>query len=366
LPDPLRHVRALAEEIGPRAAAGPAEARAARYIAEAARGYTHQVWLEPFPTFVSAAAARLLVGGLSLCGGLLVWAAPEAAAAVSGVAAASLLGQALRWIELGWLFRRGKSQNVVTVVPSAGSIRRRLIIVAHYDSAAAPPLAPAVAWLTSAGVFLLPVLLFGYLFSGAAVWQWLSLPLMALVAVGILLSHGRQSTGGGESAAGVAVALAAGEALARVPLRHTEVWTVFTGAREPGMVGLRALLQRYSHMLKDADFLVLDRLGRGELIYSVTEGIFPMRACGGALLEALGEMAADHPEWGLNGTCLKGLDTQSGLLLDSGYQAATLLTRAGGRPSLRTLDTAVKVLRAVGDRIDRDACAEAEAEAAEP
>lgn len=301
MPDPLRHVRVLAEEIGPRAATSPGEARAARYIAEAARVYTHQVWLEPFRTFTTPRLPWLLIFGTCLLGVMLLPFNWQASAVFVTVGAVGGLGQALHWIELGWLFPLRESQNVVAVVPSAAAIRRRLVLVTHVDS---------------------PI-------------------------------------GGhpGEGAAGPALVLAAGELLARAPLRHTEVWTVFTGSREPGMAGLHYLLQQYGHMLADADFVVLDRIRGGAPLFSLTEGRFPAHISDGDLAGYLREL-------GLAGVDLTGHETQASLLLDEGFRTVALLTVGQGQVSPRALHDLVRLLGALGGCLDRDACTEAEADSA--
>lgn len=360
MPDPLRHVRALAEEIGPREATGPGEARAARYIAEAARAYTHQVWMEPFRSFESPEHPRLLIQALVLTGFLLLLVSWHLAAVISTFSTVLWLGQSLRWIELGWLFRRRESRNVVAVVPSTGAIRRRLILLAHIDSPGVPPVPWQLAAVGGAGILLLPVFTVLAAGTGSPAWAWLACIPGAAILVGAAAYVRAGLCGvaaGGGDAAGAALGLAAGAALAQAPLRHTEVWTVFTGCREPGMTGLRALLDRYGHMLADADFVVLDRIGPGAPVYTLTEGIFPARMSESELTGYMAELR-------LTGVPLVHHETQAALLIDSGLRAVSLTAPGEGRPGARTLHDLVRLLQALGAAIDRDACAEAEAEPA--
>lgn len=368
MPDPLRHVRALTEEIGARAAASPEEASAARYIAEAARAYTHQVWTEPFRTFVSAGVSQLLILAASLAGGLFLFADFRAAAVVGTIAAVGACGQLLGWLELGWLFRRQESRNVVAVVPAVGAIRRRLVLVAHYDSPCGAPLPVWLARLSMGGVFALAVLTVLAAATGDPVWAWAAaVPGVAVGSGLMLLALGELQGVRGTDAAGAAgpgLALAAGEALARAPLRHTEVWTVYTGSKEPGMVGLQVLLERYGALLADADFVVLDRIGGGAPVYTLSEGAFPVRFCDADLVGYLAELGSLAPDLRLNGADLPGHHTQCSRLLEAGFRAVSLRTSAGGRASPRTLHDLVRLLRALGELIDLDARAEAEAEGA--
>ncbi|HWI60681.1 MAG TPA: hypothetical protein VNT75_02450 [Symbiobacteriaceae bacterium] len=343
MPDPLRHVRALA---GPRESAGPGEAAAARYIAEAARAYTHQVWMEPFTSFLSPLLAFLPILGLSLLGVLCLLFSPHLAAFLTVVAAVLYGGQALRWIELGWLFPKFASQNVVAVVPSTGVIRRRVILVAHIDSPRGPDRLP---WWCGAGVLLLPVCTALAAGTEQAAWAWAALAPGAAVALGLAFPHRALGVG---SATGAAVVLAAGEALARAPLKHTEVWTVFTGCREPGLAGLRFFLQAYGPMLADADFLVLDRIGDGQAVYARAEAGFPVRSADPDLVGMLGEL-------GVGNRPIPARATQAALLLDEGHRAVSLLTSGSGQPTPRLLHEFVRILSALGDAVDRDASVEA-------
>jgi hypothetical protein len=86
------------------------------------------------------------------------------------------------------------------------------------------------------------------------IWDGLLLIPLAVVATGLLalLRSDRQDG----NAAGVAAALAVsrGEAL-----QHTEIWTLFTGSRVPGLVGLKAFLRRHGRLLEGAHFIVLEQ-----------------------------------------------------------------------------------------------------------
>ncbi|HLN62109.1 MAG TPA: hypothetical protein VK464_11210 [Symbiobacteriaceae bacterium] len=374
MPDPLRHVRVLAGEIGPRGATSAGETRAARYIAEAARGFTHQVWLEPFRSTSSPAPAWLFALGLSLLGGVTLWVHPPVGAVLATVGAVSFAGQAAGWIDLGRLFPQRSSQNAIAVVPAREAIRRRLVLVAHYDTGVLWPwpalprherLGSVLVAAASAGLGAFSLL---YAVTGHRLWAWLALLPLVLVAagaaaVGARLWRGRPDDRADAGAGGAAVALSAGEALARVPLRHTEVWFAFTGCREPGMAGVGALLDRYRSLLADATFLVLDRFGGGPLAYTRSEGwmVTPTEVA-----ELLAKVAASHPEWDLQAVTLRHCRTQAFPLVDRQLHAAALLTADvdEGPATLRpvVLHQGARLVRAVAEELDRRACAEAEQE----
>jgi hypothetical protein len=380
LPDPLRYVRALAEEIGPRGATTAAEARAARYIAEAARGYTHQVWLEPFRSFASPALPWLLILGLCAAGGFFLWFSPGLGATLCTVGAVSYAGQGLGWIQLGWLLQRRQSQNVVSVVPARETIRRRLVIVAHYDTGRrirtwlGPGEWQVAVLAATASVIALPLIAIIYGTEGddgslkLALIPWLVV-CAACAALILWERHAPQDAGIAEGAAGVAVALSAGEALARAGLNHTEVWVVCTGCRTTGMVGFHALLERHGTMLADASFLVLDRFGAGRLSYVLKEGLLDPCPADAGMAGLVCEMAAAHPEWDLQPATLSRRQTQAALAQDLGLAALALRTAGPGASARGPLDLAdvrpknlyhsVQLIRALARRIDQEAGEEA-------
>ncbi|HYG59773.1 MAG TPA: hypothetical protein VD902_17035 [Symbiobacteriaceae bacterium] len=354
--NPLRHVTALAEDTGPRGACSAGEARAAGYIAEAARQYTHQVWLEPFRSFTSPSFPWLFIVSLLLVSGLVVWISPRLAAALAAVGAVCFVGQTLGWTEAGWLFPRRQSRNVVAVVPAGESIRRRVVILAHYDSprAALPMIGSGPGQLVlSAAALALPVLT--YLSAYAPHLACLVTVPTAVMAVTLvrLVRHEVSAPFVSGEAGGAAAVLTAGAQLARAPLQYTEVWTVFTGCREPGMVGLHALLGRHGHVLRDADFVVLDQVGPGALAYTIAEGTIPFRT-------TTPELQALLKEAGVQGKCLRRRVTQAGLALDQGYRAIAMLTPEPGPVDRTGIERAAGVVRTLAEALDRKACAEVE------
>ncbi|MFZ5816049.1 MAG: hypothetical protein ACOY93_12190 [Bacillota bacterium] len=244
----------LTGEMADRRATTAGEGRAARYLVDALRRSTHQVWVEPFRSFRSPRPAWVAILSLSLLGGMLVWSLPGVALSLTLLAALAFAAQALGWLELGWFFSCGESQNVIGVIPARQEIRRRVVVVAHYDTG--PRLWRWASFLgLAAAVMALPpavmaaVALPGHLWDGL-----LLLPLLGVAAgLATLLRGGCE----GGNAAGVAAALAVGRR--QRSLEHTELWTLFTGSRTPGLVGIRAFLLRHGRLLKEAQFIVLEQ-----------------------------------------------------------------------------------------------------------
>lgn len=256
--DPLR---TLTAELADRQATTPGELRAARWLVDAARRHTHQVWLEPFASFRSPRLAWMVLLGLSLLGGMLLWHGPGLSLCLTLLAALGFAAQALGWLELGWLFPGGESQNVVGVVPARGEIRERLVVVAHYDTGDRIWSASGFAGVALAVMLLPPAAILAMLLPGA-VWDGLALLPLLGVAAGLISLSGRLGMRG--NAAGVAACLAVGRGPS---LQHTEVWTLFTGSRIPGLVGMQAFLRRHGRLMEGAGFIVLEENEAGATLW---------------------------------------------------------------------------------------------------
>lgn len=385
MPDLLRHVRALADEIGPRGATGAGEAQAARYVAKVAHSFTHQVWTEPFRSCASAVWSQALVLATALVAGLLLSPFPALSLTMGLLAAVFFVDMGSGRFDLGWVLARNESQNVVAVVPARLTIRERLVLVAYCDTGLESPprrWLAGTSWLraTAGAVLLLPLLSALRLLVPQPAWGWLALPAVGMVAGAIAadLRHrwlGRPTCGAAAGAAGVAVALQSGTILARQPLRHTEVWLVFTGCRESGMAGVRAFLDRHGHMLADAHFVMLDSLGRGRLAYTLSEGPIRPLAADAGMVSLVRSVTGEHPEWGVTGIRAAGRHSQASAALVRGYRAITLLAAepGGGTPAQPPpgdpsgavdpvlLHNAVRLVTALAEQIDRRTCPDLEA-----
>lgn len=333
MPDPLRHVSALAGEIGPRRATTEGEARAARYLVTAARQFTHQVWVEPFRAFATPVWPWLLVLGVATVGGVSIWWEPWLATALTMLAALGMVGQAVGWIELGRLFPHKESQNVVAVVPCMADLRARLVLVAHYDTARVDPRPiPArrlrTAFLTVAACLLvLPAVSLLALALPGSLWAWFSVGPVAGVALGAIhlllrYRHGVDEPGVLNNGCSLAALLRTGEWIAQRPLLHTEVWTLFTGCREPGLVGMHAFLDRHGLLLADAHFVVLDRVIPGAVQYGLGEGLLRLLMTERRLPELLQAGAGQA----VPGTYLAQRQTEATAALSRGFKAMALVT----------------------------------------
>jgi hypothetical protein len=316
----LATVRLLAGEIGARPSAGEGERKAAAFVIDRLRHAGYEVELEPFEGLTSFTWTYApLYGALALAG----WLGPRrpALGAVLGLGAfGAFLAESLGFEGAARLpfLPHDRSQNVVARLPppeSSGPPERRVILVAHLDSA------------RSALVFH-PRLVRGFRASFVALTA-----AMATVALGNLarwiqgprrqepeaLDRTTQAAGGAllfplavllqreaampvvaganDNASGVAVVLTAAERLAAalqgVLEQKAELWVVFTGCEESGLGGMQHFLAAHAHELDPATtlFINVDNVGAGMLTLVNQEGtLWPLLA-DSELLDAATRMA---------------------------------------------------------------------------
>lgn len=281
----LKHVRALAEHIGPRPAGHPAEAVAQEYIRDTlyALGYA-QVQAQPFATWDTWGYATIAPALLALAGNG-VGAGGKRGRFLGGLL--SLLGAyhllaASRCARqpLAPLYPNKKeSKNLLLRIPPTGQRLHRVVLLAHTDTnkhrytftpAMKRYLLPLntlnIAFQLLSGVAQLA------LAAGAGKWaQWLRRLSAAgvLAALGLLLADELEGyvAGANDNATAVAVLLGLAAHLKHHPLQHTEVWLAFTSAEEVGCVGLHKLLDEHGHTLHNAYFIDFEMVGCKEVAY---------------------------------------------------------------------------------------------------
>lgn len=318
-----RHVRVLAGTIGPRGSATTAEERASRYIADELRRLCDEVRVERFrsPSAYAWAyalfyALGVLASGLAclVAAGWLPTGALVPAALVGTGACVLFYRENTTSGSVAVLFRRHPSQNVVGILRPRGPVRRRAVLVAHYDSAKWGLMFDprrvhrfrALFLGSAASLLAAPAIAASTLLSGRAELAWLALwPMAYLAGSALLLLHrelfATYVPGANDNASGVAAMLALAERFASLRPQGTELWFVATGCEEVGLVGMLAFLARHGEELRDADFLVLDNVGAGCPAYTLGEGMLRFHPSSPRLLAVARQVAREHPDWGVRG-----------------------------------------------------------------
>ncbi len=360
----LSHVRALAEEIGPRGTGTPGEAAAADYVAERISALGLPVEWQTFRAVVSQNAfpmginlvALLAVVLYPLGGPLTRWVAAGLA-----LTAAPLLWQTIRTSDspLRPLLPQVTSRNVVMRVEPQGELRQRVVVLAHLDtnrcrtiwqSSTVRYLEP-LAYLTLAILAVLGMLyLVGALLDGPG-WVWWASLLPAGYVVGSIISLWQDdrtpySCGANDNAASVAVALELGARLAAQPLDSTQVWLAFTGAEETDHAGLYALLREHDPVLRRAAFIGLEGVGSGEIVYLTRQGLCAHYRPDPGLLALAESVAARHPELGVHAAQMT-MEDEVGTLRRRGYRAICIAGRdpaTGALPHWHRADDTVDTI----------------------
>jgi hypothetical protein len=367
-----KHIRQLARGIGPRPATTEGERRAAAFVCgELERIGASRVTLHRFQGSISGWVPWAVPFSLVVWGYLLALLLAVPGAVIAAVLDAVATVVAYRQLVPGmdpddplslrrWLWR-GESQNVHAILPPAGAVDRRVVLLAYLDS-------PITSFFWATGrrrrlvqlsqplLFLsLPAsgvaLLLGAL-GGNVLFYFAATLLLPAQAVALLacVRAGRRghSAGANNNASGVGSLLALAERLKQSPLASTEVWVLATGCRETGGDGARAFLARHRQALSEAAFVALEGLGVGErVIYLCGEGSL-FRTAYSQQLRTLAERAAERcRQEGLNVSAARHPDgpTEIGLICRTGLNGLGVNCWPDGSPG-------VARWRQVEDRVD--------------
>ena len=339
----MHHVRALADEIGPRPAGHPEEAQAHAYVREQLQTFGYdEIETLPFPTpdtwgyaliypvlLVLASnglgrrkgVGRLLGGLLALTGAYFFWKATGSGRH-----------------PLTKLAPRRPSATMIARVPPAGEKQRTVVLLAHVDSnkhrpTFSPGTKMGLLGFTTAGIGAA---------AGNGVAQWIeglsgsegarrfrqSSTLALLGGLAALLADERGSyvDGANDNASAVACALGLAERLKAAPLGRTEVWLAFTGAEEVGCLGAHALLDAHGETLRDAWFLDFEMVGTEDVAYVTRHSGFSLLNTYRPDPDSLAWAAATarrHPELDVSGRTMV-IGEEIGALRSRGYRGLCL------------------------------------------
>ncbi|MCL4879579.1 MAG: M28 family peptidase [Anaerolineae bacterium] len=318
-------IRMLSVEIGPRQAASPAERAAAGYVQKTLLDFGLTPEVQTYAS-INSFSKRLftqeLVSAAVLAAGM------KSTGQVRRFLGLAGLGLALHDVRLWhgrpalWdgLLPRGQTQNVVARIPARHTSQNRIVVVAHLDTSqdritAHPKIVQHLP--NFLGWMGIPVFLGGFMTLFAPDNRWTRFVKGSMVVhllLGGILSLideiGDPIAGANANASGAAVLLGLAEYLAQNPLPSTEVWCVFTGGAEAGCTGIEHFLQKHAAELWDARFVVLNRVGTGELCWVTDHSLSPAvhyqpdadTACAAEIV------ARQHPEWGIMGRPMMTLD----------------------------------------------------------
>ena len=348
----LRHVRALAIDIGPRGSTYEGERQGAEY----ARDEFNRMGLEAiWENFQSARSIFLphIQGSMMM---LLAFAIFPLGGQTTAILAAlfSLLVIVNELLELGFkdnLFRRivpkAESQNVFAVIPPAGEHKRDLVLVGHMDTQRTPIFFRSPRWVKAYNNFttiifityIVQLVLYSLAIFVPLGWIWYATIPSAICAV-IMAAFFIEAdlspftAGANDNATAVGMVLTLAEELKQQPLKHTRVFAVCTGCEEVQHYGMIDWYKRHRAELKDPRAVVFEMLGVDGPAWLMGEGIIIPFKPDPELASACEQLAAKNPEWGAYPAKVSGGNTEMADAVRAGVPAITLfgLTREGVAP----------------------------------
>lgn len=296
----LAPARFLSREIGGRAPGSPGERSASRYVEREFKALRLATEVQRFRTPVTTAWSEALAHFTFIAGVLLFPLARGFSYALVFFGFILLLLEDFGRSPFAWLQPHKHSENVIARIDARNEPVKTVVLVAHADS-------PRSAFYYRPGLvkvyrifgildFLciaLLFMLFTFIFAGSLLkmesdqlnllWKIglvpLLVPLMTLIGLSHKALFGKAIPGANDNASGIAVLMELARTYSRRRPQNIDLWMVSTGAADAGGVGIRRLLRYNRGQLKDAYFVVLDKVGYGLPVCFRKEGpIFPFRA----------------------------------------------------------------------------------------
>ena len=338
----LGHVKALAEDIGPRGSTTEKEKEASEYCQEV----FHNLHLTPqVETFISAKSIyhpHLLASSFMLLAFVLypLYGRTTAvlAALISLVTIASqLLELSFRDNLLRRLVPKGGSQNVSAVMPPEQEHKQDLVLIGHVDSHRTPLIFRSPTWVKIYQAFTTVVfVLFSaqvilYIIGSSTLWNWIwpvtipsALGAAILAAICIQADRTPFSAGANDNATAAGLLLTLAGHIQNEPLQNTRVWLVCTGCEEVQHYGAIDFFRRHRSELKNPLAVVFEMLGCAGPSWLTKEGIIIPFHSDRRLVHLAERIAEAHPDLGGYPSQIKGGNTEMADALRVGIPAITL------------------------------------------
>ncbi len=348
----LKHIHALAVDIGPRGSTTENERRGAMYCREAFKAAGLNPIIETFRSARSIFQPHMLASILYLTAFAIYPLSGRTTAVIAAILTIITLASEL--LELGFkdnLLRRvlpkGESQNVHATIAASQDYQQDLVLIGHIDTQRTPLIFRTARWVkayqnftTIAFVlFLVQSALFigGVIFTWS--WSWFaSIPsaVCAAILAGICIQAEVTpfTAGANDNASAVGMVLALAEEFSQAPLDHTRVTCVCTGCEEVQHYGAIDFFKHHRHELNAPKALVFELLGCAGPGWLTSEGIIVPFHSDQHLQEAAEAISLEHPEWGAYPVKISGGNSELADCVRAGVPAITLfgLTSKGEAP----------------------------------
>jgi hypothetical protein len=347
-----RHIKALAEDIGPRGSTRQGEKEAAAYCERHFQKMGYTTTTDLFKSAISIYHPHILASLLMLSGFVIYPLGERLSAAIAaGLCAIALISDLLELAFISNPFRlvvpKGNSQNVFTKLPPQAEHRQDLIILSHLDTHQSGKIFSSPRWVGFFQIFTtLAFVTFsaqmGFFLAGIlAQWDWLwyaSIPgaLSALILLAICweADHAPFSPGANDNASAVGMLLTLAENLKSTPPQHTQIWFVCTGCEEVQHYGAIDFFKKHKKAFKNPRVLVFEMLGAAGPAWETKEGIVIPFKPDPSLVKIAEDIAHAHPEWGAYPSFIVGGNSEMADAVRAGLPAITFfgLTPEGRAP----------------------------------
>jgi hypothetical protein len=335
----LEHIRALADNIGPRGPTTDSERMGLEYCRRVLAGIGLATREDRFLSAGSVFRPHLLAALGILAAFVLYPFAPWTAHAfVLLIVFWEVLELTLRPNPLQRLTPRKPSGNVFATLDPSGPIDQDLVLIGHVDTQRTPKIFSSPSWFAAYRAFstiafvsfILMTVAYGFGASYGWPWVWpvsSVAALMALILLAICIEAGASpfTAGANDNATAAGLVLTLAEELKAQPLGRTRVWFVCTGCEEALHEGARTFFADHRREMTNPKAVVFEMLGCSGPAWLVSEKIvLPIRSA--PALRALAEgVAADNPELGAYPASLDGGVTEMADALAAGVPAITLI-----------------------------------------
>jgi hypothetical protein len=367
----LKHIRVMAEEIGPRGSTQEGERRGHEYCRATLSELGLEARWESFRSAKSVFHPFLIVSLLMLLAFILYPLAGQTSAAVSAIIAlatfvSALMELSLRDNPLRRVVPKGDSQNVFTVIPPTGERRQDLVLIGHVDSQHTPLIFSSLRWLAVYQVFATSALIsfagmvLLYLIGIFTQWRWIwpvsgiggvfAVLLLALCVQAVSTPFTR---GANDNATAAGMILTLAEHFLQSPLKNTRLWLVCTGSEEALHDGTIDFFRRHKKELTNPKTVVLESLGCAGPSWLEGEGIVLPILPDPSLVDLAEKVAMANPALDAYPSRVSGGVTEMSDAIRAGIPAITLmgLTRENVLPYWhQTADTVDKIDVGVLDR----------------
>jgi len=342
---PLIYIAHLTQDLGPRGATTASEIKAAVYVRRvlAKLGAT-KVESQRFRSAVKLWRPYIVCLMFGLCGAVVYSLAGTPtqllASFLSGLGAWSL------YRELHFednparrLLPTATSENVIGTILPGGEVRARVVLVGHLDSGQTPllfsthwllPVFVAIAALAVVSLVVNAVFyLLGAVTSDSSWydWSWIGTVIQGVALVFAMEAElSPHSEGANDNASAVGVAVSLAQHALECPLKHTEVWTLFSGCEEVGCYGMIHFLQAYKGLLRNAYFINMEAVGCGEICYAISEGMGRTYRSDQQLLDIAERVGKRRPDLKGRPKALRVGYTETGVVAKNRMRGITVLT----------------------------------------